>query len=202
MKAKLTKPETAMPVNKMPNAAAPMRRTADIEPLFGLTPFSMMRRFTDDFERMFDNFNAFNLMPRFEANLDFPRMTELEKAAWWPEIEVIEKKGELKVHADLPGMKKEDINVEFTDDALIISGERNQETEEERDGFYHSERNYGNFYRNIPIPEGADIGKANAVFNNGVLEITIALPKREPKARKLEVAEKVEKPPKAQAKAA
>jgi HSP20 family protein len=199
MRTKLAKPEAPLPIRRLKKEAIPMRRPADAEPLFGLTPFTMMRRFTDDFERMFDNFNIFNLMPKFEAEFDFPRMTAIEKADWWPEIEVFEKNGELKVHADLPGMKREDIHVEFTDDAMIISGERKLETEEELEGFYHSERNYGSFYRNIPLPAGADIEKAHAVFHNGVLEVAVALPKRELKARKIEVAEKA---PKVQAKTA
>jgi HSP20 family protein len=199
MRTKLTRPDAPLPIKRLKKEAIPMRRTADIAPLIGLTPFNMMRRFTDDFERIFDNFNVFNLMPRLEADFDLPRMAEIEKAEWWPEIEVFEKNGELKVHADLPGMKREDIHVEFTDDALVISGERKQEMEEEREGFFHSERNYGSFYRNIPLPAGADMNKAHAVFHNGVLEVAVAVPKRELKARKIEVAEK---PPKTQAKAA
>jgi HSP20 family protein len=213
MKAKLTKPQNKVTINRRAKNV-PVPKTPALEPVFGTTPFNMMRRFTDDMERAFDTFNAFNLMPRFETDLGFPRMTELfnfpgmlefprlaelETAEWWPEIEVVEKNGELKVHADLPGMKKEDINVEFAGGALIISGERNQETEEEREGFYHTERNYGSFYRNIPLPEGANLDKANAVFHNGVLEVTLAVPKRELKGRKLEITEKA---PKAQAKAA
>jgi HSP20 family protein len=213
MKAKLTKPQNKVTINRRAKNV-PVSKTSALEPVFGPTPFNMMRRFTDDMERAFDTFNTFNLMPRFETDLgfprmtelfnfpdmlEFPRMTELEAAAWWPEIELVEKNGELKVHADLPGMKKEDINVEFADNTLIISGERSQETEEEREGFYHSERNYGNFYRNIPLPEGANLDKANAVFHNGVLEVTLAVPKRELKGRKLEITEKA---PKAQAKAA
>lgn len=196
MKAKATKPEDKITINR-PAKAAPPVKAAAMEPMLGPTPFKLMRRFTDDMERMFD---TFNLMPRFEADwfnfpraidlFEFPRLAEMEKAAWWPEIEVVEKNGELKIHADLPGMKKEDINVEFTDNGLIISGERKQETEEKREGFYHNERNYGTFYRNIALPEGANPDKANAVFHDGVLEVTVAVPKRELKARKLEITEK------------
>jgi len=164
-----------------------------MEPLFGITPFGMMRRFTDEFERMFENLNALNFMPRFEADLAFPRMAELEKAAWWPVIEVVEKNGELKVHADLPGMKKEDINVEFLNNALVISGERKLETKEEKEGYFRTERDYGNFYRSIPLPAGFNADKAHAVFHDGVLEITVAVPKLEQKARKLEITEKAAK---------
>jgi HSP20 family protein len=216
MKAKQAKAEDKLTITRRPKNV-PVPKTPLFEPRFGPSPFNMMRRFTDDMERAFDTFNAFNLMPRFETEFGFPRMTELfnfpraldvlefpriaelEKVGWWPEIEVTEKNGELKIHADLPGMKKEDINVEFTDDALIISGERTQETEEEREGYFHSERNYGSFFRSIPLPEGANPDKANAFLHDGVLEVTLAVPKRELKGRKLEITEKA---PKAHAKAA
>ncbi len=186
MKDRLIRPEDKLAINRRAKAA-PAKRVSAMEPLFGQTPFNMMRRFTNDMERVFDTFNAFGLSPRLENDLldlpravdllEFPQLAEMEKAAWWPEIEVIAKNGELKIHADLPGMKKDDINVEFTNNALIISGERTQDTDEERDGFYHTERNYGSFYRTIPLPEGANLERANAVFHDGVLEVTVAVPK-------------------------
>ena len=193
MKAKLTKPAPKMPVKKTPEAA-PVWKPLDIDQAFPVSPFKMMRRFTDDFERIFDNFNAFNMMwPQFDAEMMDPMRADLEKAEWWPVIEVAEKNGELRVHADLPGIKKEDINVEFLEDALVLSGERKMETEEEKDGFFHTERNYGSFYRVIPMPAGFDPDKAHAEFHNGVLEVTVAIPKPEVKSRKLEVADKAAK---------
>lgn len=206
-----------MAFDRRGNEVIPVRRTVDIEPQFGVTPFNMMRRLTDDMERFFEDFNNLSVMPRLETDFGFPRMTELlniprttdllnfprmaefEKSVWWPEIEVLEKNGELTVRADLPGLRKDDINIELTDGAVVISGERKLETKEEREGYFHSERNYGSFCRSIPLPEGADMNKANAVFHDGVLEVTIAVPKRELKGRKLEIAEKA---PKAHAKTA
>lgn len=166
----------------------PIRSSGSFVPFNAFTPFNFMRRFTDGMERMFDDFNNFALMPRFESEFD-PFAAELGKSMWAPQIEVTENNGQLTVRADLPGLKKEDVDVELTDDSLVISGERKQESKEEREGYYHSERSYGSFYRSIPLPEGADRDKATASFQNGVLEVTIAVPKVEPKGRKLEITE-------------
>jgi len=93
------------------------------------------------------------------------------------------------VRADLPGLTKDDVKVELTDEALTISGERKAEKEEKREGFFRSERSYGIFYRQIPLPQGVDADKATATFTNGVLEVTIQVPKSEARGRKLEITE-------------
>ena len=80
----------------------------------------------------------------------------------------------------------------MTDNLLEISGERKEEKEEKREGFYRSERSYGSFYRQIPLPEGAKTEDATATFRNGVLEITMPAPKVEASARKLEIKEPTE----------
>jgi HSP20 family protein len=106
---------------------------------------------------------------------------------WAPQIEVLENEKTLTVRADLPGLNKEDINVEIKDDFLVVSGERKLEEEEKREGFYRSERNYGSFYRAIPLPEGAKMDNAKATFVNGVLEVNIEVPAALHKGRKLEI---------------
>ncbi len=175
-----------LPVTRRKEAVS-VRSSGNFFPFPGFTPFNFMRRFTDDMEKMFDDFNGFALMPRFDAELGFPRAAELEKTFWAPEIEVTENDGQLKVRADLPGLKKEDIDIELRDDSIIISGERKQESKEEREGYFRSERSYGSFYRSIPLPEGADRDKATASFENGVLEVAVAVPAVEQKGRKLEI---------------
>jgi HSP20 family protein len=65
----------------------------------------------------------------------------------------------------------DEVKVEVTDDILTISGERKEEKEEKREGYYHSERSYGSFYRQIPLPDGAKTETAKAEFTDGVLEI-------------------------------
>ena len=142
-----------------------------------VNPFQMMRRFTKDMERLFEDFQGFSFPNFFKT--DFPpfRM-EFDKVEW--------------VRADLPGLTKDDVKVELTDDLLTISGERKEEKEEKREGFYRSERSYGGFYRQIPLPEGAKTQNAAATFQNGVLEVTIPAPKVEPSTRKLEIKEPTE----------
>ena len=155
-------------------------------------PFGMMRRFTKDMERLFDDFGGFTL-PGFFNREFFSFGTEFKDFDWMPQIEVLKTNGDLMVKADLPGLTKDDVKVELTDEALTISGERKEDKEEKREGFYRSERNYGRSYRQIPLPEGVKTDKANATFHNGVLEITVPVTKTERHARKLEIKETPEK---------
>ena len=189
MKKKETKPAATEPLVKKETTGLSIDRGGLPASFFGPTPFNYMRQFTDDMERMFEDFSNFRLTPYFERNLAFPAWTEFQMPAWSPEIELSEKNGQFTVHADLPGLKKEDIHVEIMDDSLVLSGERTNESKEEDKGFYRTERSYGSFYRSIPLPEGANTDKATATFRDGVLQITVAVPEREQKGRKLEIAE-------------
>lgn len=155
-------------------------------------PFLMMRRFTKDMERLFEDFEGFRVPGLFTREFS-PFGTELMEFDWMPQIEVLKRNGDLMVKADLPGLTKDNVKVELTDEALTISGERKEEKEEKHEGFYRSERNYGRFYRQIPLPEGAKTEKAHAVFTNGVLEVKIPVAKTESKARKLEIKDTTEK---------
>ncbi|HEY5883320.1 MAG TPA: Hsp20/alpha crystallin family protein [Pyrinomonadaceae bacterium] len=149
-------------------------------------PFGMMRRFTRDMERLFEDFDGLRF-PSLFASETWPFRTEFGEMEWMPQVEVLQNNGQFTVRADLPGMTKDDIKVEFSGDMLTISGERKEEKEEKREGYYRSERSYGNFYRQLPLPEGAMTEKAEATFKNGVLEVTMPAPKAEPATRKLEV---------------
>ena len=151
-------------------------------------PFGMMRRFTNDMERLFEDFGEFRF-PNFFNREFFPLTTEFKDFDWMPQIEVSKSNGDFMVKADLPGLTKDDVKVELTDEALTISGERKEEKEEKREGFYRSERNYGRFFRQIPLPEGVKTDKADATFTNGVLEIRVPVTKSESHARKLEIKE-------------
>jgi len=93
------------------------------------------------------------------------------------------------IRADLPGLSKDDVNVEMNDDAITISGERRNENEEQREGYYRSERSYGSFYRQIPLPEGVNPKDAQATFRDGVLEITLKAPQLKSQKRRLEITE-------------
>ena len=161
------------------------------------TPFTFMRRYMENMERLFDDFNVFgtpSLFGRESAARDV-----FAGNRWWPQIEVTQRDGQFTVRADLPGMTREDVKVEVRDGALSISGERSQESEEEREGYYRSERSYGSFYRRVPLPEGASVEKAEASFDNGVLEVKVGVPKRESSGRRVEIKEAAAEKPLAKA---
>lgn len=155
-------------------------------------PFGMMRRFTEDLERMFDDFGGLRFPNFFNQKL-FPFAGEEKEFDWMPQIEMLQTNGDLVVKAELPGLTKDDVKVELTDEALTISGERKEEKEEKGEGFYRTERNYGRFFRQILLPEGAKTDKAHATFRNGVLEVKVPVTKSEPNVRKLEIKEEPQK---------
>ncbi len=146
------------------------------------SPFSVMRRFRDEIDRLFDDFGFGGLIsPSFGR--------DFESAMWSPQTEVFERGNNLVVRADLPGMTKDDIDVDIEDDQIIIRGERRDERETDEQGFYQTERSYGSFYRSIPLPQGIDSEQANATFRDGVLEITIPKPEQKSRGRRLEIGE-------------
>lgn len=158
------------------------------------SPFEFMRRFAEEMDHLFEDFGlgfGWRLPRALTRGRELLRReVGLIPAAWSPRVDILQKDGNLLVRADLPGLTKEDIKVEVTDDTLTIQGERKQEKKEEREGYSYSECSYGSFYRAIPLPEGVDASKATAEFRNGVLEVTVPAPSRpEPKARRLEVRE-------------
>ena len=136
--------------------------------LFSMNPFALMKQFTEEMDR------AFHRAPLFEA-----------EKAWVPAIEVKQKEGKFVLTAELAGLQPEDVKVHVDGDTLVVEGERKQEKEEKREGYFHSERSYGRFYRSILLPEGAKGEQTVANFNNGVLEVTIPVP--EVKAERHEV---------------
>jgi HSP20 family protein len=133
-------------------------------------PFAMLRQMSADLDRMFNEV----AWPSFRPALTGDAATE--PTAWTPGIDVFEKDNRLVTKIDLPGMKKEDVKVEVTDGQLTISGERKRETEETKKDFYRCEREYGSFYRSVPLPEGVKLDEVKATFDNGVLEVSVPLP--------------------------
>jgi HSP20 family protein len=150
---------------------------------FQASPFRVLERFADEVDRMFGDFGFGLVRP-------FGRAAFSESTTWLPQIEVSQQNNELIIHADLPGLNKDDVKVEVTDDAVTIQGERHREREEERGGVYRSERSYGSFYRAIPLPEGAITDQAKATFRDGVLEIRMpAPPEQVTRGRRLDISE-------------
>jgi HSP20 family protein len=155
------------------------------------SPFTFMRRFSEEMDRLFDDFGFGGSWLGSSYGRDFfpINLGEFRQSLWSPQIETFEREGQLVIRADLPGLKKDDVNVEITDHAITISGERRDEDEERREGYYRSERSYGSFFRSIPLPEGVNAEDANATFNNGVLEITMQAPQVQSRGRRLEIKE-------------
>jgi HSP20 family protein len=127
--------------------------------VFLSNPFTLMRRMTEEMDRAFSEFNGSNG----------------DSSLFAPAIEVSQRDGQYSIHADLPGMKPEDVKVEVRDGALIIEGERKFEREEDRGRTHRTELRYGRFARIIPLPEEANTENAHAKFENGVLEVTVPI---------------------------
>ncbi len=155
------------------------RREPTLPSLFGaglpLSPFGFMRRMMEDMDRMFEQLQTGG------------GSIQQERARLWsPQVEVLERDGNLLVRADLPGLRQEDVRVELLGDTLILEGERRVEREEERGGMWRSERSYGTFRRAIPLPEEVDVENAEARFENGVLEVSLKL-QRQRQSKRIEV---------------
>jgi HSP20 family protein len=151
---------------------------------FTRDPFGLLRQMTSDFDRVFDE----PFWPSFRW--PFRGFMAPRTAAWSPGIDVFEKENRLVTKIDLPGMKKEDVKVEVTDGFLVISGERKSEVEEKKENYYRCEREYGSFYRTVPLPENVKLEDVKATFADGVLEVSIPLPaKVEQKPRSIEIQE-------------
>jgi HSP20 family protein len=140
------------------------------------SPFQIMRQMSEDMDRMFE---------RFFGDLGFPRRglggaTDLVRGGgmvdWRPKIEAYQKEDKFIIRAELPGVSKDDVTVDVSDDAITIHGERRHEQEQEREGLFHSEWSYGSFSRTIPLPEGAIVDNAEASFRDGVLKVTVPAP--------------------------
>jgi HSP20 family protein len=94
---------------------------------------------------------------------------------WIPAMEVRQRDDGIVIHADLPGLTPDDVNVELEDGVLTISGERRDTSEDRQEGRYHSERSYGAFSRSIALPDGVNEDQVNARFEHGVLQVTVPI---------------------------
>lgn len=97
---------------------------------------------------------------------------------WVPEMDLVETDDSYLLKADLPGMKQEDVAIEYNDGTLTISGERQSEYERKEKGFFRLERSFGKFSRSLTLPEGIDPDKIDAAFHDGVLDVTIPKPEQ------------------------
>jgi HSP20 family protein len=95
---------------------------------------------------------------------------------WLPAMDLVESGENLVLRADLPGMKRDDVEIEVKENVLTIAGERRTDNEEKADGYYRVERASGRFSRSLTLPEGIDADAITADFTDGVLEVRIPKP--------------------------
>jgi HSP20 family protein len=145
---------------------------------FFSNPFSIMRRMHEEMDRVFaESFGGRSGSGAFGGGL----------GTWAPTIEISERDNEMRICAELPGLRPEDVKVEVTEDALVIEGERKQEHEDKQEGRWRSERRYGRFHRTIPLPDGANAERARADFKDGELQVTIPVQRPEGKRRQIPI---------------
>lgn len=186
-------PERA--TSKSPQAAQPQQTNAPrtMEPYRprealarNTSPFSLMQRFMNDMDRWFGDFGTSSILPRFDESWG--------KQLWAPQIDVFERDKQLIVHADLPGLREQDVRVNVDEGVLTISGQRtSDERTQGQDNVYHRERSFGSFQRSIALPNGTDSSQIRASFENGVLEVSVPLPDQaRPKGRDIPIGPKAQ----------
>lgn len=139
--------------------------------------FGLMRRLSREMDRIFEDFGFKPVL------FDRP----IAEGVWMPDVEILEREGKFMVRADLPGLTKDDVKVSVVENMLTIEGERKQEAETKREGYFRSERSYGTFFRSLPLPEGIKLDQLQATFKNGVLEVTMPVVPKEKLSKTIEI---------------
>ena len=112
---------------------------------------------------------------------------DARRGNWVPAVDIRESDDAFHVHAELPGLSKEDVQITLENNVLRLSGERRFEKEDEKDSYHRIERAYGSFTRSFTLGSGVDSEGVKAQFKDGVL--TISIPKKaETKPRKIAIA--------------
>ena len=145
-------------------------------------PFGDLTRWERDMERMMDELFDRRMRPWWPER--WLRAEPMEISA--PAVDLYEDKDEIVVKAELPGMEKDDIQVNLADQTLIIKGEKKKEEEIREENYYRAERAYGSFLKTVELPMDVHADRVKASFKNGILEIR--LPKtEEAKPREIKV---------------
>jgi HSP20 family protein len=101
-----------------------------------------------------------------------------------PRVDVIDDGDALRIVAELPGLSREDVELEVVEDMLVLTGEKRIESKSDEKGCYRVERAFGEFKRAIPLPSGVDLDRAEASFENGVLTVRVPKAANEPAAKR------------------
>ncbi|MFN3651533.1 MAG: Hsp20/alpha crystallin family protein [Armatimonadota bacterium] len=160
---------------------------------FGGSPWQMMRRMQEDMDRMFGQLIG---SPQEGAQQGMTAMRQ-----WAPSVDISQTNGEWCIEADLPGVEKDQIEVEVQDHHLVLRAEMRQESGDEQGGegragegragrqYHHRERRYGFFQRVIPLPENVDEENIRCEFRNGVLTVHVPQSERPAGARRIPVSD-------------
>lgn len=148
-------------------------------------PFMDLSRWERDMDRMMDDFFGRRFRPWWPDR--WFRSDEMEIRG--PVVDVFEEKDDIVIKAELPGITKDNIEVNLTDHMLTIKGEKKKEEEIKEENYYRAERAYGSFVRTLELPKDVHSDKIKASFKNGILEVR--LPKTE-EAKTKEIKVKVE----------
>jgi HSP20 family protein len=107
---------------------------------------------------------------------------EGSRNVWHPAVDIFEKDGKVVIKAELPGMDKKDISLDFQNDVLTLRGERKYENEVKEENFYRKEMSHGTFVRSFTLPAGVDADQVTAEFKDGILTVEVPSPEsRKPK---------------------
>lgn len=128
--------------------------------------FNDMERFMEETFRR--PLMGFNMMPFRHIFRELGNWGEVS-----PTVDIFEEGGNVVLKAELPGMRREDISLQFEDNTLVISGEKKGEKKIEEKDYLRLERTFGGFRRSLRLPEGIDTEHATAAFKDGVLEVRI-----------------------------
>ena len=136
-------------------------------------PLMNLTRWERDMDRMMEEFFGRRTRPWWPQRWFGNEEIELTT----PAVDMFEEKDDIVVKAEIPGMSKDNIEVNLTDHTLTIKGEKKKEEEVKKENYYRSERSYGSFVRTLTLPTDVHGDKVKATFKNGILEIR--LPKTE-----------------------
>ncbi|MFW6067260.1 MAG: Hsp20/alpha crystallin family protein [Myxococcota bacterium] len=135
---------------------------------------------------MLTRFNPFEEMQRLQDEFFRPWGTGGQRLQLRPAVDIYEDEGSIKVTAELPGVRPEDLDIQVEDNVLTLSGERRLEHEDHKEGYHRIERAYGSFSRSFALPRTVDSQAIQAELRNGTLVLT--MPKRaESQPRRIEV---------------
>jgi len=172
------------PEEKRAAPSSPASTSASVGGLPAAWPESLRPFFADPFRTMQDVMRD----PFFGFGQADRWFGDFSPSVFEPRIDVVDGGDMLRITAELPGLDRQDVQIQIEDNALVLRGEKKVESKSEEKGCYRLERGFGSFQRVIPLPDGIDIDRAEARFDKGVL--TIRIPKiaaAKPGVRPLEI---------------